>query len=108
MEGGNMGLWWGFGFVGDCYSGAFARGGEECLGFVWRQGLGIMAIVFKFIWEKAGLGDEFGGVSVSMVWAVWIKNIFWVLGSNRAPKKYLNLVVCCKFIINSKKSCNFS
>ena len=35
--------------MGDCSSGAFDRGGEGCLGFVWRQVLGIMAIVFKFI-----------------------------------------------------------
>ncbi|KAJ6935159.1 hypothetical protein NC652_010228 [Populus alba x Populus x berolinensis] len=61
VEGGNMGL------VGDCSSGAFARVGEGCLGFVWRQGLGVMAIVFKFVREKAGLGDELCGVSgVSM------------------------------------------
>lgn len=43
-----------------------------------------MAIVFKFVREKAGLGDELCGVSgVSMVWAVWIRYISWVLGSNR-------------------------
>lgn len=46
--------------------------------------MGVMAIVFKFVREKAGLGDELCGVSgVSMVWAVWIRYISWVLGSNR-------------------------